>query len=87
MVIILIFLYLSIYLLCFIRKENNNWLGWGWKLSPLSDSSFYAIDGGLGMFYRNATGSGSSVFPTIYLKSSIDIISGYGSTTNPYILG
>ena len=66
--------------------SDNDYFGWGWKLSPLSDAYMYCLDGGSGLFYRTACGGGANVNPTVYLKASVSIEGGNGSEGNPYTL-
>ena len=42
-----------------------------------------------GYFNNSATGASSAwlVRPTVYLKSNVQILSGEGSSTDPYVLG
>ena len=72
--------------------KNDNWLFklnvWYWTLSPSSSDS-----NGVFNVYRDGAVNRSSVydanriFPSVYLKSNIKILSGEGTKTDPYILG
>ena len=71
--------------------KNNNWLYngvWYWTISPDSSNArhvFYVSSGGtLGI--RNALYR-VGVRPSLYLKSDIKIVSGSGTSSDPYILG
>ncbi len=69
-------------------NTSNNWLYLGayeWTISRISNST----DMVFGVLYSGCTfggnvTSGSSVRPSFYLKSNVGIISGDGSSTNPY---
>ena len=72
--------------------KNNDWMYnsniWQWTMSPRADDSynvFRVIDTGY-VDYGNAyyTHAGR---PVVYLKSTIKVISGSGTTSSPYILG
>ena len=72
--------------------KNNDWMYngniWQWTMSPRADYSFYVfyvsyagfVDGHIA--YRTYAGR-----PVVYLKSTIKVISGSGTTSSPYILG
>ena len=71
--------------------KNNNWLFklcWYYTLSPVKTSSCHVYeiyeDGTFGNKY--CAYKSHDVFPSLYLKSSINIISGNGSKSNPYKL-
>ncbi len=76
---------LSSYATC----KNNDWLnssGYKWTISPLrTEPNIYIISNG-GVQKSNTSSKSFSVYPTIYLKSSILITGGNGSSTNPYKL-
>ena len=70
--------------------KTNNWLAKKsalWTLSPYSNdprSMFYVY--GDGSINNNHAYASNDVFPTLYLSSSVNIINGNGSASNPYIL-
>ena len=72
--------------------KNNDWMYnsniWQWTMSPRADNSdnvFYVNRTGY-VYYDRAyyTYAGR---PVVYLKSTIKVISGSGTTSSPYILG
>ena len=73
--------------------KNNDWMYnsniWQWTMSPRADNSYYVFNvhsAGYvnGNRYANFT---LAVRPVVYLKSTIKVISGSGTTSSPYILG
>ena len=73
--------------------KNNDWLynnkDWKWTIMSTTfstDASEVFHIYGTGNVYNNYASNKVSVYPTIYLKKSIRIISGIGSKTDPYIL-
>ena len=72
--------------------KNNDWMYngsiWQWTMSPRADFSNY-------VFYVDNTGyvsicnarNARAGRPVVYLKSTIKVISGSGTTSSPYILG
>ena len=72
--------------------KNNDWMYngniWQWTISPRAD---YSND----VFFVNAAGYVNDDYayftyagrPVVYLKSTIKVISGSGTTSSPYILG
>ena len=69
----------------------NNWLyfeNFQWTLTPnLNHNNRVFSIGKDGNIYESSThNAGIAVFPSLYLKSSIKIISGTGSSENPYKL-
>ena len=72
--------------------KNNNWLYnsgvWYWTISPISScaSSVFLVNGG-GDLNSNYALSRESVRPSVFLKSNIKIVSGSGTSSDPYILG
>ena len=70
--------------------KNNNWLYkgvWYWTMSPFSSSAynvFYVFSDGY-LNYHSAV-SRDCVRPSVYLKSNIKIVSGSGTSSDPYIL-
>ena len=67
--------------------KNNNWMQKnGWFLSPIKNvaiSTWFINTGSIG---SNYSPSPLSFFPTIYLKSNVQVIDGNGTSSNPYIL-
>ena len=70
--------------------KDNDWLFYDsnlqWTITHRSNSPNYIV-----LIYLGGIGSGTPssefyVFPTIYLKSNVRIISGTGSSMDPYIL-
>ena len=72
--------------------KNNDWMYnsniWQWTMSPRADNSIYvfSVDGAGYVSYLNAY-STIAGRPVVYLKSTIKVISGSGTTSSPYILG
>ena len=72
--------------------KNNDWMYngniWQWTISPRGGYSAYVFyvsnTGYVGNAYANTAGAGR---PVVYLKSTIKVISGSGTTSSPYILG
>ena len=72
--------------------KNNDWMYngniWQWTISPRADDSnlvFGVSDAGyVDYYYASSTYAGR---PVVYLKSTIKVISGSGTTSSPYILG
>ena len=72
--------------------KNNDWMYnsniWQWTMSPRADDSYYVFyvdDAGfVGNSIANYAYAGR---PVVYLKSTIKVISGSGTTSSPYILG
>ena len=73
--------------------KNNDWMYngniWQWTMSPRADDSYYVfivINSGFvnSIHAYNTTRAGR---PVVYLKSTIKVISGSGTTSSPYILG
>lgn len=58
-----------------------------WSLSTHGESSdsVFAIDNGTSVIGFDVT-TALGVYPTVYLKSTINITSGTGSSTDPFIL-
>ena len=72
--------------------KNNDWMYngsiWQWTMSPRADYSsyvFYVNDAGYVDSYNAYTTYAGR--PVVYLKSTIKVISGSGTTSSPYILG
>ena len=72
--------------------KNNDWMYnsniWQWTMSPRAVYSgyvFLVITAGY-VDYDNANNSNAGR-PVVYLKSTIKVISGSGTTSSPYILG
>ena len=76
--------------------KNNNWMHHGstkdevmWTLSPAASSVYARIVwevNGLGIVGSSRASYPFSVFPTVYLKSGVEITGGSGTSTDPYIL-
>ena len=72
--------------------KNNDWMYngniWQWTISPRAVNSYYVFDvryaGFVNRDYAIYTSAGR---PVVYLKSTIKVISGSGTTSSPYILG
>ena len=72
--------------------KNNDWMYnsniWQWTMSPRADYSnfvFYVLTTGfVGRAYANRAYAGR---PVVYLKSTIKVISGSGTTSSPYKIG
>ena len=68
---------------------TNSWLyddfNWQWTLTPNVNRSavFYVADGSVD--YNDANGS-NAVRPTLYLQTSVEIVSGTGTSSDPYVL-
>ena len=72
--------------------KNNDWMYnsniWQWTMSPRADGSndvFIVINAGYVSY--NRAGNTYAGRPVVYLKSTIKVISGSGTTSSPYILG
>jgi flagellar basal body-associated protein FliL len=76
-----------------IDCKNNDFLfdssNWQWLLTPNSSASnfvsYVVSDGGVGIAYR--TSHTYLVRPSLYLKSDTQILSGDGTSDNPWIIG
>ena len=72
--------------------KNNNWMQrstWAWYFSPFVDGSFarYAwCVSGDGVAYGNRAANSIAVAPSIYLKSSVLMKGGFGTSSEPYEL-
>ena len=72
------------------NSENNNWMYMGlieWTITPYSSSSsnvFYVFYNG-NLSNRNAS-NGYSARPVFYLKSSVELSGGIGTSSDPYRL-
>ena len=71
---------------------SKNWLyqGFEYFITPVSNSNIYTFNIYRAGYLRNttsSTGSGLGIRPTFYLKSTITIVSGTGTSSDPYILG
>ena len=72
--------------------KNNDWMYngsiWQWTMSPRADGSYHVFivgtTGYVSHYYAYDTSAGR---PVVYLKSTIKVISGSGTTSSPYILG
>ncbi|MDO4377051.1 MAG: type II secretion system protein [bacterium] len=72
------------------KCQNNNWLykkKWYWTISP-SSIAFHHMFGvtNTGNLNINDAWFYRSVLPSLYLKSSVKIVSGFGTSGEPYIL-
>ncbi len=81
-------------------SPNKGWMynidsspyGYGfWTISPTAYNSYTAYDisgiTGDGHIGGNTLNQNEGIHPTVYLKSTIKIVSGDGSQENPYVLG
>ena len=76
--------------------KKKNWMHHGsttdekmWMLSPGANSVFanYVwLVIGVGVVVDDRASTARSVFPSVYLKSDIKIVSGSGTSSDPYIL-
>ena len=67
--------------------ELNNDKSWVWFISPGASSSYYVFYvGENGMIGNNDAHGFGGIRPTLYLSSSVKIIDGDGSSSNPYKL-
>ena len=86
--------------LTFTDCSSDNWLyldgNFQWTMTPLayvvnglSRSYYVFMVNDKGCFNNSGTGASSAwlVRPTVYLKSNVQILSGEGSSTDPFILG
>ena len=81
--------YSSIGLSSLSSYEQNNWLygqGYEWTLTPYSTSTVLYADTYGSVYYLPAN-NGHAVRPVVYLDSSVYIISGEGTESNPYQIG
>ena len=72
--------------------KNNDWMYngniWQWTMSPRADSSNYVFGViNTGYVISNDANDPFAGRPVVYLKSTIKVISGSGTTSSPYILG
>ena len=72
--------------------QSNDWIPYFsqdyWTMSPRADSSSRAFSvSSTGCVYYYGANSFSVVSPVVYLKSTINITGGTGSSTDPFILG
>ena len=72
--------------------KNNDWMYngsiWQWTMSPRAASSNYVFSVDYAGFVRNDSARNTYAGrPVVYLKSTIKVISGSGTTSSPYILG
>ena len=71
---------------------GQSWLlkyGYEWTMTPVSSDSYSIfLANNVALYLGDVDVSlGNSVRPTVYLKSSVYILSGDGSQNNPYVLG
>ena len=73
------------------KCKNNNWLYNGlvtWTLSTSSGASYIVFDiNDFGIINSIYTGNLNDIYPSVYLKSNVNITSGTGTSTDPYKLG
>ena len=73
--------------------KNNDWMYnsniWQWTMSPRADRSTFVFSVNYTGFVNGtyAYYAPFAVRPVVYLKSTIKVISGSGTTSSPYILG
>ena len=72
--------------------KNNDWMYngniWQWTMSPRADYSYYVFRVNYtGFVNYTIAGNTFAGRPVVYLKSTIKVISGSGTTSSPYILG
>ena len=72
--------------------KNNDWMYnsniWQWTMSPRADNSNRVFDvDAAGYVGSNLAYNTFAGRPVVYLKSTIKVISGSGTTSSPYILG
>ena len=72
--------------------KNNDWMYngniWQWTMSPRAGNSYYVFGVNItGYVYDINAYNSSAGRPVVYLKSTIKVISGSGTTSSPYILG
>ena len=72
--------------------KNNDWMYnvniWQWTMSPRADISYYVFGViNTGYVISNNAFNAFAGRPVVYLKSTIKVISGSGTTSSPYILG
>ena len=69
---------------------NNNWLytsAYQWTISPfISEAYVVLVYGSYYGLYGNITINANNVYPVVYLESNVQLVSGDGSSSNPYIL-
>ena len=76
-------------------KSTKNWLNrevaWTWTLTPLvKDSGTNGTNNGIqtnGLLGNGSVNNRWLAYPMVYLKPSIRIVSGTGTSTDPYVLG
>ena len=74
-----------------IKCKLDNWLqksSWYWTLSPYSGYSTYVFDvDEYGAVSSGGAFNSNGVWPVVFLKFDVKIISGNGEKTNPYKIG
>ena len=66
--------------------KDNNWIPYGWALSPSSYNSGNAMDVNTGTVSGTSADNADPARPAVYLKSEISISGGNGSESEPYLL-
>ena len=70
---------------------GQSWLygqGYEWTITPYSSHSYYVFRvGSLGNLSSSYAYNGYSARPSLYLASSVYVIDGNGSMSDPYIIG
>ena len=70
---------------------GQSWLygrGYDWTITPYSSDGYYVFNvSGNGYLNGNIADFGHAVRPTLYLDSSVYVIDGNGSISDPYIIG
>ena len=70
---------------------GRSWLyktGYEWTITPSSSPSYYVfVLNTRGSLDRSNADNGFSIRPVLYLSSSVYKITGYGTISNPYIIG
>ena len=68
----------------YYKVYNNNWLfmGAGWTLTPIGKKSVFILNNGVGV--STSANSTQSVYPSFYLNSDVQYVSGMGTYDNPF---
>ena len=68
----------------YYKVYNNNWLfmGAGWTLTPIGKESVFILNNGVGV--STSAYSTQSVYPSFYLNSDVQYVSGMGTYDNPF---
>ena len=70
-------------------KNSSSYLDigqWWWTLTPYDSSQQYFVTEFARTFYGDVKGARNAIRPSINLKSSVEIVSGDGTVSNPYRL-